>query len=721
MFLRNSTLLGSVLWRVLPVSIAVLVVIWMVVIEVSERSLEEETVNRIAERTEGLVLATDTRLSNVLFVVRNLAATSLIVNTLIHDDFSGGGSRYDESYINTFFRSLKIAGLREVSLKVLDYKGRQLVGAGSESYQQQSWIDLVMSGGEHLYIDAQRRKFIFATPIEYQGVPEGILLLEVERKVLLEYLGEHLPIGTVLLRTADNVVLYSALWGVDDELGFVDVADELSSVIGSEQSLQLFSAITLRYGEDREDALSSLEKLHRTLLVVLLLDLVALVAGIVVAGRSVVRPIKEMTTQLKEQEQSPESSRRLKMEGVSEVDRLASTYNQLQQTTQRLDQQVREQFETMNQVFSSMADGLIVLDEQGKIVEVNPAAEKLLGQTAETLQRQEVSRFVESHEDQREVMVHPLDGEDIPALCSESSTDESRYTIWVLHDLRERLKAEQQEQYGAFQAGIAEMGASVLHNIGNAITGMTGNVSNVDKQLKVVERVAVLLQNQGEKSAQEGVDDPQRLSEVLTQSGDLLQKITSEEGVGGYLVKLNTAIQHVGEVISIQQSAARPIVHATRFRFSSLLSDTLGLIQDGLDKRRITFISRLDEQLPSLMLPRNPMIQLMLNLIKNSMEAIVEQMRVQPELNGEIVLTTRLLSSDRFEIVVVDNGCGLVQEMLEEVFQSHFSTKERGSGYGLHSAGNFISSLGGSIVLESKGKGLGAQMRIELPIRIDGE
>lgn len=716
MFLKNSSLLGGVLWRVLPASIAVLVTIWMVVIEVSEQSLEKETVNRIEERTEGLAQATDARLSNLLFAVRNLAATSLVVNGLIHQDSSGDAGG-EQSYLNAFFRSLKIAGLKEVSLKVLDYRGRLLVGAELEDYQEASWVDSVMSGGEPLFIDPQRRLFKFATPIEYQGAPEGILLLEVERKVLLEYLGEQLPMGAILLRSSDNAVLYSALWGVDDELGFVDEGDD-PGMIESEQELGLFPAITLRYGEKREQALASLDKLHSTLLVVLLLDLIALVVGIVVAGRSVVRPITEMTDQLKAQERSPELSRELKMEGVAEVDRLATTYNQLQQVTQVLNQQIREQYETMNRVFSSMADGLIVLDEEMKIVEVNPAAERLLGSDSTALLRQEVSRFIESREQQPEVTIHPADGEDIPALCSESRADDARYTIWVLHDLRERLKAEQQEQYGAFQAGIAEMGASVLHNIGNAITGMVGNVSNVDKQIKVVKRVARLLQDQGGRSAGEGAPDPQRMGEVLTQSGALLQKISGDEGVGGYLAKLNTAISHVGEVISIQQSAARPVVHATQFRLSSLLQDTLGLIQDGLDKRKITFVSRLDEQLPVVTLPRNPMIQLLLNLIKNSMEAIMEQMQVEPELSGEIVLSARLITSHTFEILIRDNGSGLAQEMLEEVFQPRVSTKKRGSGYGLHSAANFISSLGGEIVLESEGKGFGAQMRIELPLQV---
>lgn len=717
---NNQSLLGGVLWKVLPVSIAVLIGIWVVVIQVSKHSLEEETTTRIRERAEGLVLATDTRFSNILAAVRNLAATSLIVNTLIHEDFSEQASGGDKSYIHTFFRSLKIAGLRQVSLKLLDYQGRQLVGAVDQDYRQQPWVDWVMGREEHLFIDAQRRLFHFAVPIEYQGSPEGILLLEVERRVLLEFLGENLPIGAVLVRTQDHAVLYSALWGVDDELGFVDVSEEESGLIEHEQPLQLFPAITLRYGEGQEEALASLEKLHQTLLLVLVLDLIALLAGIVVAGRAVVRPIANMASQLKRaQKRGSQQNTMLRLEGIQEIDHLVTTYNQLQQTTERLNHRLKEQFEKMEQVFSSMADALLVLDEGGTIVEANPAAERLLNVPVEQLVNQPVSRYLTSQQEGGEVLLQPVDGDEIPALLAESSSEDSRYTIWLLHDLRERIKAEQQEQYGAFQAGIAEMGASVIHNIGNAITGMLGQVTHISKQMQAVDRVAGLLQEQGRRKLGEKGVEPERLLEAMSRSGELLQRVSGEKGVGDALQRLNHAIKHVGEVISIQQGAARPEVHASQFRFSSLLSDTLGLIQDDLAKRGISVQADQGETLPRLLLPRNPMIQLLLNLIKNSMEAIESQMLEDSQLQGRVELTTRLLAENRFELRIRDNGCGLAQDRLTEVFHSRVSTKERGSGYGLHSAGNFVGSLGGEIQLLSEGEGRGAEMVIRLPLWVE--
>lgn len=729
----GKSLLGSVLWRVLPLSISVLIGIWIVVIVISERSLEEETYNRIVEKSDALAMSADAKISNVLNVVRNLAASNLIVNALIdvESGFEVGGEDEQASYMDAFFRTLRVAGLRDVKLKVLDYRGRTIVNSGeAQDYQDELWVDVVMEGGEHLYIDSEKRQLTFATPISYNGGAEGILLLEVERQVFLEYLGSQLPMGAVLLRTHDNAVLYSALWGVDDELSFIEPPDSDPNIIEYQLPLRLFPVITLRYGEERVDAFATLDELHSTLLLVLVLDLIALVTGIVIAGRSVASPVKEFTEQLANHQDEPEQHVELRQAGVLEVDQLVQTYNQLQEVARSLNRELHAQYEMTSQVFSAMGDALVVVDDKQSIVDVNPAAVRLLGGDGDQLLGSMINRYILEGEGD-EVIVRSGDGEEIPVIRSVSHSSDGHYVVWVLHDLSERKKAEQQEQYAAFQSGIAEMGASVLHNIGNAITGMVGHVSNLSKQYEVVKRLSTLLQEQVDqysgKQASDKVegrkleDEFEHLLEILRQSSRVLDKMGGEQGIPLYLDRLSHAIHHIGEVITIQQSAARPVVHATNFPLGAMVNDTLGLLEDSLSKHRISTVLELDPKLPILLLPRNPMIQLLLNLLKNSMESIVGHGEQEATTDGEIILNARQIDSHWFELLVMDNGEGLESERLEEVFQPRVSSKKRGSGYGLHSAANFVVSMGGEIRLESEGKGAGATVRLKLPIRVQEE
>lgn len=72
-------------------------------------------------------------------------------------------------------------------------------------------------------------------------------------------------------------------------------------------------------------------------------------------------------------------------------------------------------------------------------------------------------------------------------------------------------------------------------------------------------------------------------------------------------------------------------------------------------------------------------MQLLLNLLKNSLEAIIEELLCNDQLKGKVQLDA-LAYQDTATI--------------GDIFQSRHTTKQRGSGYGLHSAVTFVQSLG---------------------------
>jgi sensor histidine kinase regulating citrate/malate metabolism len=67
---------------------------------------------------------------------------------------------------------------------------------------------------------------------------------------------------------------------------------------------------------------------------------------------------------------------------------------------------------------------------------------------------------------------------------------------------------------------------------------------------------------------------------------------------------------------------------------------------------------------------------------------------------------------------VRDNGAGFNAEQHSHMFQFGYSTKTRGSGFGLHATALFAQEMGGSITLESEGINRGALLSIELPCAI---
>ena len=96
---------------------------------------------------------------------------------------------------------------------------------------------------------------------------------------------------------------------------------------------------------------------------------------------------------------------------------------------------------------------------------------------------------------------------------------------------------------------------------------------------------------------------------------------------------------------------------------------------------------------------KNQIYQVISNLIKNGYEAIEEsgkpdgEMRITTEtVNGEIIIRVR------------DNGTGIKEENLQNIFKFGFSTKKesgKGTGLGLHSVKTILSKYGGDITIES--------------------
>ncbi len=96
---------------------------------------------------------------------------------------------------------------------------------------------------------------------------------------------------------------------------------------------------------------------------------------------------------------------------------------------------------------------------------------------------------------------------------------------------------------------------------------------------------------------------------------------------------------------------------------------------------------RYQENIPKLYLDKNLIIGMMNNLLKNSIEAIHEKYKENPQKKGIILVTITVQKKMGKQYVILkveDNGIGIPEELREKIFEPYFSTKENyGSGLGL--------------------------------------
>jgi signal transduction histidine kinase len=278
---------------------------------------------------------------------------------------------------------------------------------------------------------------------------------------------------------------------------------------------------------------------------------------------------------------------------------------------------------------------------------------------------------------------------------------------------REALEAQ------ALQTGRVEMAATVLHDIGNAVTGIGTRSAQLlaDPPWPEIEnlgRMSALLQSQaallapvlGERKAAALGGLSAAIERSLRQ-----REITLREHVRS----LASSVSHVQEILSVQRQYVHQRNGGQRNKvvLGELLHDAIAIQSAGLEKRKIVLMRRVAEDLPRIMLDRTRMVQVLSNIIRNACEAFDGLAETRGKRQLEIVAEN--LKPRWVRIAFRDSGNGFPPEKAETFFESGTTTKAQGSGLGLASCRSTVESHGGRIWMESKGVGEGATIIIDLP------
>ncbi len=136
-----------------------------------------------------------------------------------------------------------------------------------------------------------------------------------------------------------------------------------------------------------------------------------------------------------------------------------------------------------------------------------------------------------------------------------------------------------------------------------------------------------------------------------------------------------------------------------------LIEETIALLRNGGKGWAEVHIERFfAPDVPMIMLDRNRFRQILLNLLINARQAT--------PAGGEVSISTRFKQSENeVEITIADTGAGMSHEVLSQVFQPFFTTKDSGLGLGLNIVHKLVKEHSGYILLSSiPGKGTHVQL-----------
>jgi PAS domain S-box-containing protein len=298
-------------------------------------------------------------------------------------------------------------------------------------------------------------------------------------------------------------------------------------------------------------------------------------------------------------------------------------------------------------------------------------------------------------------------------------SEDGVFLTGTFQDISARKQVEDLQRYSAFQAGVAEMSVSVLHNIGNAITSVVSDTNAVSRTSEDLARVAALLHQSradfARRARPDGLDASQagHLLDVQRQAAETIERLC-ERGLFQRSRRINDSVQHIADIVRIQQNAAIPSASNRPFDLGRAIWDAVAMQADTLKQHDIRAEVEIDPSLAPVTLSRNRLLQALLNVLKNAYEAIRER-QDGTDFEGVIVVCAEALDGDRFRIRVTDNGIGVAPEQRSGLFRFGYSTKSRGSGFGLHATALFVQELDGAISLSSDGPNRGATLEMTLP------
>jgi signal transduction histidine kinase len=266
-------------------------------------------------------------------------------------------------------------------------------------------------------------------------------------------------------------------------------------------------------------------------------------------------------------------------------------------------------------------------------------------------------------------------------------------------------------------AGMAEVATSVLHNVGNVLNSVNISSTVISNKLRHMR-----LENVGKASAllNQHVNDlpgfltndpkgrrlPEYLSELSNHLGNERDEILRE------LKSLVDGIEHIKNIVSRQQSYARASGVQESFGVVDVVEDAIRIHSGAMENLRVEMVREYQE-LPPVTMDKHKLLQIVINLISNAKHALTDGVTLEKKM----VVRVGMNGNQRVKIAVIDNGVGISQENLTQIFQYGFTTRKDGHGFGLHSGALAAKELGGSLSVQSDGPGRGAAFTLEFPLQ----
>ncbi|MDR3501726.1 MAG: ATP-binding protein [Legionella sp.] len=189
-----------------------------------------------------------------------------------------------------------------------------------------------------------------------------------------------------------------------------------------------------------------------------------------------------------------------------------------------------------------------------------------------------------------------------------------------------------------------------------------------------------------------------------------------EETLSLSLEKISSQAELAGEIISnMKQFIREEHIYVEKTDINQLIHDALSIFHYELLDLKLKITLSLEDNLPRVLINRTHIIQVILNLGRNSIEAFQKSNEENPELTIETSASEKYV-----QITIRDNGPGVPKEYMDKILSSYFTTKKQGRGIGLHICRTLIENHGGKLNFQAEDR-KGACFILSVPFDTSNE
>lgn len=380
-----------------------------------------------------------------------------------------------------------------------------------------------------------------------------------------------------------------------------------------------------------------------------------------------------------------------KMHGGDEIVMLADAFANMTRNLKVSRDELRRVYDFQRNLIESSIDGIVATDDRENIVIFNKGAEKIFGYAdEEAIGRMDAASLYPPGQAKRvwevlsgvdyggpgklanfETTIVNSAGNEVPVWLSASIIYERERvlgTVMFFQDLTERKRLEKKVLESERLATIGLGVAYISHEIKNPLMVINGFAQQVHRGT-----------GQDEKNREK--------LEIIIAEVKRLEGFLSDISDFTKLSKPKKTMAHINSVVE----------------------EVIALFEQELEVCCIALDKSIDALIPKSIFDPKQMKQVLINIVKNSVEAMPQ--------GGKLSIETRLKDDD-VEIRISDTGKGIAPENLKDIFNPFVTTKPKGTGLGLAISGKIIEDHQGQVFIHSQ-LGKGTVCTIVLPVQLE--